>query len=309
MNNKQFISRIIIPYYGKLPWWFDFFLVSCAKNQYVSWIIYTDDASRCNNLPFNVKIVVTSFEEYKIKVSKSLNINFNPSQPYKLNDIKPFIGLIHREEIDDIPFWGWGDLDVIYGNIYKFLMANKSYNIVCSYPDRFSGQLTFLKNKSFVNESPTKISNWENKLENNECLTLDEAEFHIHWSRPIFKFSRAARFTNRLQPAQICKKIRRVRCKDDFTTPLVGTTWRDGSQWDKHPDIWEWNNGVIRSVRDGCESPYLHFMAYKPTMCNRGKIAPWSDEASIAKFNPSFQTNSFFIHRGGITKTLPSVSL
>ena len=85
---------LLIPYFGKWPVWFDFFLISCRFNTSIQWIIYTD-CPIPENSPDNVKYKKISFKDYNIFVSDKLGINFNPDNPYKLCDLKPALGFIH----------------------------------------------------------------------------------------------------------------------------------------------------------------------------------------------------------------------
>ena len=44
----------IIPYYGKLPNYFNVFLKTCEKNIDYNWLIFTDDTDKYNLPPNNL---------------------------------------------------------------------------------------------------------------------------------------------------------------------------------------------------------------------------------------------------------------
>lgn len=81
----------IIPYFGKWPEWIDFYLESCRHNPDINWLFYTDCA-RPATAPANVQFIEISFEDYKQLISTRLRIDFNPTHPYKLCDLKPAMG-------------------------------------------------------------------------------------------------------------------------------------------------------------------------------------------------------------------------
>ncbi|MFC3608426.1 DUF6625 family protein [Stutzerimonas tarimensis] len=69
--------------------------------------------------------VVASFSAYCDRVSERFGIDFHPEFPYKLGDIKPALGFVHQEELQGIDFWGFGDIDVIYGNPGAYFTTKK----------------------------------------------------------------------------------------------------------------------------------------------------------------------------------------
>jgi len=114
---------MLMQYFGKWPEWIDLFVESCKWNPSVHWLIYTD-CGPTDNIADNVELVSLSFEDYKALVSQRLNLSFKPSSPYKLCDLKPCLAHIHANEIGDFRFFGFGDVDVVYGNIDNFYVED-----------------------------------------------------------------------------------------------------------------------------------------------------------------------------------------
>lgn len=110
----------IVPYFGKLPNYFPLFLKSCSYNMDYNWIIFTDDEDSYS-LPKNVKIVKMTFEEMKILINKRVDVECNIPEMHKLCDFKPAYGLIFSDYLDNYDFWGHCDLDMIFGDINKFI--------------------------------------------------------------------------------------------------------------------------------------------------------------------------------------------
>ena len=137
---------IIIPYFGQWPFWFSVFLESCRYNAQVSWLFYTD-CGVPDQIPDNTEFVEISFANYKECVSERLGIDFHPENPYKLCDLKPMLGYVHRDQIEGFDFWAFGDVDVIYGDLlayYQPLMLR--YDCVSTHITRVSGHLCILRN-------------------------------------------------------------------------------------------------------------------------------------------------------------------
>lgn len=121
MNNK---IAFIIPYFGRWPEWMPLYLYSCSRQKGIDFLFFTDCERPGRTYP-NTRFFPISFADYCQKVSSALAIGFRPSSPYKLCDLKPFYGLIHREELSGYDWWGFGDMDVVYGSICTSSFSNK----------------------------------------------------------------------------------------------------------------------------------------------------------------------------------------
>lgn len=110
----------IIPYFGKLPNYFQVFLKTCEKNPSYNWIVFTDDDTPfC--YPSNVTKIHTTFESLQVRVQSKFDFEISLNQPYKLCDYKPAYGYLFEEYLKDFKFWGHCDTDTIIGNLDKFL--------------------------------------------------------------------------------------------------------------------------------------------------------------------------------------------
>lgn len=139
---------IINAYFGKLPSWFQLWLNSCEYNKEFNWIIYTDDETEYK-YPVNVKRKFCSLEDIKIKISEKLKIKSNIENAYKLCDFKVVYGIIFEEDLKDYTHWGYCDLDVIFGDLSKFI----NDDILDKYDRVYNkGHLTIYKNNKNVNE-------------------------------------------------------------------------------------------------------------------------------------------------------------
>ena len=93
--------RLIIPYFGKLPKFFPYFLLTAKRNQKIDFLIYTDqkvDQFTILNAN-NIEFVTLSFDEIREKVQSKFDFKISLKTPYKLCDYKVAYGLIFEEEL------------------------------------------------------------------------------------------------------------------------------------------------------------------------------------------------------------------
>lgn len=256
----------IIPYFGKLPEWIDLYFYSCSRNPMVDFIFYTDcdcyPPQGCNNLI----IRRLSYDEYKELVSKRLGIEFNPQNAYKLTDLKPFLGLVHKEELSGYDWWGFGDIDLVYGDMS--LLLNKEnlskYNLLTTHNYHIAGHCTFMRNNDYYRNLCLKIKDWETRLPASKHYGFDEGE----WSRllyPMIKWPLTIydKILKRIYPKcfnlfmdHANSVINRSELFKEYETslaPKAGEVWR-----------YDVNEGRVYSPT-GKQLPYLHFLFFKKT--------------------------------------------
>ncbi len=111
---------LIIPYFGKLPNSFKYWLISAKYNATIDFFIYTDNP-RDVDCPQNVIWKQMKFEEIQKRLSEKIGFEANLKNAYKLCDVKPAYGDIFASDISDYDFWGWCDIDLVFGNIRHFI--------------------------------------------------------------------------------------------------------------------------------------------------------------------------------------------
>lgn len=116
----------IIPYFGKLPHWFQFWLNSCGNNPHIDWLLFTDDHYPYR-YPKNVLVHYCSFEDIRQLVQKNFDFEITLHKPYKLCAYKPAYGEIFSNFLLDYDFWGYCDIDLIWGNLEKWLRREEVF--------------------------------------------------------------------------------------------------------------------------------------------------------------------------------------
>ena len=131
---------LVIPYFGKFNNYYHLWMESAKCNKTVDFHIYTDQQVEASG---NIKVHQTSLSEISNltvrKLSKILEDNnfcnikvCGVKSPYKLCDYKPIYGLIFDEDLQDYDFWGHCDVDLIFGDIRKFINLYKKRGIYAS---------------------------------------------------------------------------------------------------------------------------------------------------------------------------------
>ncbi len=115
---------IILPYYGRLPSYFDLFLQSALNNDKFDFLIITDNLIKLDNTGSNIHILNRDISWFKRRLQAVIDIPIVLDTPYKLCDYKPAYGLALQDEIRNYEFWGYCDSDIILGNLAEFITQN-----------------------------------------------------------------------------------------------------------------------------------------------------------------------------------------
>jgi len=109
---------VILPYFGPFPKQFQFWLQSAYNNPTIDFLILTDNEISSKD---NINIVNMTFDELRQKIQSKFDFSISLSSPYKLCDYRGAYGYIFEEYISSYDYWGFGDIDLVYGNIRSFL--------------------------------------------------------------------------------------------------------------------------------------------------------------------------------------------
>lgn len=271
---------LIIPYFGKWPVWKDLYFYSCAQNPDIDFFIFTDcgipDVScSMHNLHFNEM----TFSDYCDKVSTSLKIDFHPTSAYKLCGLRPFYGYIHADLLAPYDFWGFGDIDLVFGQINHFYTDKMlhQYDVFSTHADRLSGHLAILRNNNYYRNLCFSIPQWQEKLQSAKAIPMDEMDLSLliypavkwlwkmrkflirpfmNWRNEWITYFHIVPYLNQLFGCQ----RKRLYFKEQHTTPVLSD---DQPSWEEDSANWIYRNGCIYSKKTGKEHIYFHFMRYK----------------------------------------------
>ena len=199
-------------YFGPLPCWFQLWLTSCKYNPAIDFFFITDSDLASYSIPDNVIVINYSFTEVKSLISSKRSplcsdIDYFSviNRPYKLCDFRPSYGFVFKDIFDGYTYWGWFDIDTIWGDIISFIPSGTKWLKI--FP---CGHLSFVLNvepydRAFemINEKDSHIS-WKEAFSTTEAVFFDEHNgMHPLFKRPEFfdQYYRKADFDN-IRPPQ-----------------------------------------------------------------------------------------------------------
>lgn len=160
-------------YFGKLPNWFDLWLISCENNPTIDFLVVTDQI--LNFTPNNVNVKNMTLQEMKSITDKKLGFDSALTKAYKCCDLRPFYGIIFDECLKDYDFWGHCDCDLFFGDLRHFF----TNNILDQYDKIYElGHLSLYKNTSDVNYAfklkGSKVGDYKTVFTNENSFAFDE---------------------------------------------------------------------------------------------------------------------------------------
>lgn len=167
---------VVIPYFGKFPKYLPYFIESSLKNDFIDFLIFTDDKSALRYSEGNVKINYQSVTEFNALVTEKLGLPFALTKGYKLCDLKPVYGKIYEDSIKEYGFWGFSDIDIIFGDLRQLLTEEllANYDIISFYDLFISGPFCLFRNEEDVNMLFVKSKDYERVLNSTEYECFDE---------------------------------------------------------------------------------------------------------------------------------------
>jgi hypothetical protein len=171
---------------GPLPQYFPLWIRSCKYNPEVNFLVFGSHLPEKSPIE-NVKFINTSLDEFEKRASKSAQTQARVGSPTKICDFKPDFGHIFREYIDPFDFWGYCDIDVVWGDLSPLLRDEilEGIDIVSVRGDRFlSGPCTFYRNTSTLRKLYKRSPTWEEVFTDPNHWAFDE-DFGRGGARPI----------------------------------------------------------------------------------------------------------------------------
>lgn len=147
MIQKHSSILLIIPYFGSFPNYFNLWLQSCATNSTINWLIITDN-QQSYNYPKNVSVQLQTFEQLKKRIESFFSFPIKLETPYDFCEFRVAYGELFAEELTGFDFWGYCDIDIIWGNIRNFITPEilNQYNKIS-----WRGHLTLYRNNNIIN--------------------------------------------------------------------------------------------------------------------------------------------------------------
>jgi len=228
---------IIVVYFGALPQYFQLWLDSCRRNDRFEWLVFTDADATEYSVPGNVHFRALTLDGFSQKMSAALGFACSLGSPYKVCDFRPIFWALLDGEPRTYDFWGHCDLDMIFGDLKRFITAE----LLARYDKLFSvGHLTLYRNCQTTNEmfrQPHPDVDWRAILADPRHRGFDE---HIGVSR-IWRAHGGRFYKNERIIADIDPAIKHFECMTPmknyrrqlfyYDDGRVRRVYRQGGRW------------------------------------------------------------------------------
>jgi len=151
----------LVPYCGDLPNWMD---------------KYKDNIEKLKQYGFEWKII-TDIEDFKQRVRDKLRVEpCIPPNTIKMSDFHPAMGLLYEEELKGYDFWGYTDLDIVYGRLDKYVTDEllNAVDVFSNDENEMCGPFSLLRNCSKVNNLFKDKANWKQIMEDGYIYIFNE---------------------------------------------------------------------------------------------------------------------------------------
>ena len=121
---------IMSVFFGPLPPWLPLTLHSMAANSKVDFVV-VGDAPPPAIVPPNVRFERVSYQQMQQNLATITGRSVKYTNTYKANDIKPLLPALYPSAFMGYEWWGWADLDVVFGDLLKFLALAEPHPACC----------------------------------------------------------------------------------------------------------------------------------------------------------------------------------
>jgi Leucine rich repeat len=240
----------VVVYFGKWPIWFPAFLHSCKTNFTINWIVFTDcdlPTHHPSNVAFHYKTLWQMRQLIKDKLGKEATL----TNAYKICDYKPAFGIIFEEYLRNFAFWGHCDIDIIWGNVRRYVTEKilDNYDIVSTRKGMVSGHCSIFRNKLSINRIFMRSAEFGEVMRQAECCAFDEEGM----TRLVARLARAGSI-----------RVYWPKFLQNYADPKTDCP----STLPRYVNRYVWKKGKLLDCtgETPAEILYLHFMTWKKTL-------------------------------------------
>lgn len=177
MKNTIAKSAFLVPFFGVLPPYFDFWIKSCEINHpHFHWFVYNDTIKTITRPNPAVTLIPFQFDEMKADFKNCLDITIPGRILRRVCDYRLLFYFTRKEKdnLDDFDFIGFTDADMVYGDLWPCMPENMTdYSMISADDGRPCGPFT-LMNRSQIH----LLAEWDNlkpEMEKEEHHSFNEA--------------------------------------------------------------------------------------------------------------------------------------
>jgi hypothetical protein len=168
----------VVVYTGTWPRWCQVFFDSVGRNSLIDLVLVCTSIPPCP-LPGNVHIFPITVEELTSRLRLATGLKLNPITGHKLCDFRPFFGLAFRDLLTGYGFWGFCDVDMIFGDLSKLLTPEflAQMDAFTAHNKQLVGHFTLLRNNERMNRLGFEMEDWQAACLSPANAMVDEKQF------------------------------------------------------------------------------------------------------------------------------------
>lgn len=245
----------LIPYYGAWPDYMHLYVESCRRNPLLT-VTFVTDLDPFPDSPPNVRYHKLTFAALRSRIEALFGVATTGMVSYKLCDFRPAYGVLFPDLIAGFDFWGYGDNDLIFGNVSDFLTPERlAQNDILSFKrGHLQGPLTFYRNTEKVNELFREGGAYRAVFGAKDYLSFDE-------------FGKEGFHTRVKSPEEIWSvesdNISVIAFKKAMTGDLRVYCEQDGREHLLRDELLEWRSGELHNHRTREKHIFYHWVLEK----------------------------------------------
>lgn len=156
---------ILVPWIGELPAW-------C-----VEFLGRFDDYPR--SISFRV-IQIKHWRHVAKRIADTTGVHPPMTiEPRKLCDYRPAFGMMFSDAACDPDWWGWSDLDCVFGDLPAFLTPERllEYDLITDHASIVNGPFSIMRNSEKMRTLYQRHPNWREIFSSSEHAAFDEVGF------------------------------------------------------------------------------------------------------------------------------------
>ncbi len=224
--------KLLSAWFGPKPPWYSLFVEQMKRFQMVDWeCVPPFDGPHSEQADWMNKLVT---ERLGVACRKGAGVDDN-----SVCDLRPAYGEIFADKYEGYDWWGWCDLDMLFGDMDKLLqwICLPEVNVVTFKREYLSGCLTLLRNTPFLKRVYRLGRYWE---------VFGDTRYHCWDESGYHYFGPKENFFNVLRIATV-----RVNYAPDLYC----------YETKQHPNPVELKDGRLVELKSGDEKLFCHFMS------------------------------------------------
>lgn len=248
---------LVVCYFGSPPGWIEYYLKSCAYNPTIEFLLFTD----CDDFPEvppNVSLVRLTGDQFNRLASRKLGLDISLSHARKLCDFKPLYGHLFEDHLTGFDYWGYTDLDVIYGDLRRYLTESRltEYDVFTARREFLVGHFTLFRNTAQMRRLYESSCDFRETLTAPQVLSFDECG-EEWWARLQGDLSEAEKSCDSMSHV-VERLLREERLRACFASHSLEWPELGATTWKLH-----WKAGKLEMDYPRREVMYCHFHAFK----------------------------------------------